>query len=101
MGVPGVRAPTIRDQEDQFQRAVRAAIKDLDSPGLRKVVVPNINLVAGLTVIPHQLGKIPVGWQVIDINAQATVWRDSTVALSNDTIALRSSAVAVATIQFW
>lgn len=101
MGLPVVRPPVIRDHDDRYQREARAAIKALDTPGLRKVTVPGVGLIAGLTLVPHQLGKIPVGWQIIDIDAQATVWRDSTVAASNDTIALRSSAPAVATIQFW
>lgn len=101
MGIPTVRPPPIRDREDQYQRDARAAIKALDSPGLRKIVIKGVTLTTTTKNVPHQLGRIPVGWQVIDINALATVCRDPAVATTNDTIPLKASATVTVDIQFW
>lgn len=101
MGVPGVRLPPVRDYEDRYQRDARAAIKQLDSPGLRKITVPGIVLTTATSLVPHQLGKIPVGWLVIDKTAPGDVSRDPAVPQSADTIALRASATTTVTLQFW
>jgi hypothetical protein len=101
MGIPTVRLPSVRDPDDRYQREARSAIKSLDSPGIRKVTVANVTLGVATVNVPHQLSKIPVGWLVIDKNAQADVWRDTTVNQTNDTIPLKASATVVVTLQFW
>ena len=99
MGTPVVHPPRLRNPEDQFQREVKTAIKILDAPGARKVTLTDISLGVVATLVAHQLGKRPVGWLIIDKNAQADVWRagDST----RDTIPLIASAPVVVSIQVW
>lgn len=47
-------------------------------------------------VIRHMLNRVPVGWIIVDIEAQGTVWR---VAWDKDTITLTSSGSVP--IKFW
>ena len=102
MPLPVVRPPKIRDYDDRYQREARQAIKDLDVAGSRRLTVKAVVLTTGVVnLVPHQLGRKPVGWLVIDKNAQADVWRDATVATSQDKIPLRSSANVTVDLQFW
>jgi hypothetical protein len=101
MPTPVVRPPKIQDYEDTYQRQARKAIKDLDSPGLRKVTVGPIALGVTTVLVPHQLGRQPVGWQIIDKNAQADVWRDPSGSITSDFIPLKASATVTVTLQLW
>lgn len=101
MPLQTIRPPKVRDHEDLYQREARQAIKQLDIPGARKATVKTITLGATTVLVPHQLGKLPVGWLVIDKNAQADIWRDPTILVTNDTIPLKASATVVVDIQFW
>ncbi len=101
MPLPTIRPPKIRDYDDQYQREARSAIRDLDAPGTRRIVVKGQALVAGVTLVRHGLGKIPVGWAVIDKTANADVWRDTTVATTNDVIPLRATGAVTVDLQFW
>ena|SRR5690349_21617659 len=102
MGIPTVRLPKIRDHEDQYQRDARNAIRDLDAPGARKVTIRGVVLTSGVVNrVAHQLGRIPLNWLVVDKNAQADVWRDTTFTATNDLFGLRSSATVTVDIQFW
>ena len=98
MGIPVIRPPTIRDENDTYQREARRAIKQLDTAGLRKSTITAL-VTTSNTTVPHQLGRVPVGWQVIDLDANAVVWR--VAASTNDHIFLRASANANVTLQLW
>jgi|ERR1700759_2067623 len=100
MGIPVVKPP-LADPGSQTQRDTRTAIKALDAAGVRKITVHSIALGTTTVAVAHQLGKKPVGWQIIDKNAQADVWRDSTQTTTNDTIPLKASATVTVDIQFW
>ena len=101
MGIPTVRPPVVSDYSDTNQRQTRTAIKALDQPGTRKVTVKGVAL-SGTTVrVPHQLGRIPTGWQVTDKTAQADIWRDATVPMSSDSIPLKASAAVTVDLVFW
>ena len=101
MSLPVVRPPVITDFEDQNQRQARTAIKALSQPGVQRVVVKSVALSSSSTNVPHQLGRIPVGWQVTDKNAQADIWRDPTVASTSNFIALKASAAVTVDLIFW
>lgn len=102
MGIPVVRPPKIRDHEDQYQRDARNAIRDLDVPGARKIMVRGVVLASGVTNrVAHGLGRIPTNWLVVDKNAQADVWRDTSFTATNDLIGFRASAAVTVDIQFW
>jgi hypothetical protein len=101
MGVPTVRPPIARDPNSIFERETREAIKALDQVGVRKVTVLNVLLTTATTLVPHQLGKKPIGWIIINKNAQADVWCDTTQTTTADRIPLRASATVTVDIQFW
>lgn len=101
MPIPTIRPPKIRDYEDQYQREAREAIKRLDQPGTRRLTVGPQALSGTTTLVRHGLGKIPIGWIIIDKNAQADVWRDPAIASTNDIIALKASGAVTVTLQVW
>lgn len=101
MSIPVLRTPRIIDPGDMSQRQVRTAVKQLDQPGTRRVTVANVQLGATTTKVPHQLGKVPVGWLVTDKNAQADIWRDTSISSTGDYIPLKASATVTVTLQFW
>lgn len=101
MSIPQIRPPIVRDTDDLFQRDSRTAIKTLDTAGLRRSTVKAVSLGTTTVKVPHQLGKLPIGWVVIDKTAQGDVWRDTTIATTQDYIALKASASVIVDLQFW
>lgn len=101
MPLPTLRTPRIIDPGDQSQRQIRTAVKQLDQPGTRRVTVTNVKLTNVTIKVPHQLGKVPVGWLVTDKNAHADVWRDPTVPTTGDYIPLQATVDVTVTLQFW
>lgn len=101
-GKAPVRLPGITDTEDKFQRAVREAVRRLDDQTLRRTYVRGVALNSITTIkVPHQLGRIPLGWQISDISVNATVWRDPAIPMTNDIIPLKASATATVDLVFW
>ena len=98
--LPRVKAPTIRDHDDRYQRDARTAIKALDQPGVQRSTVV-VTLGATTVQVAHRLGKAPIAWQLVDKNAQADVWRDPTFSVTTDTIPLKASGTVTVTVQFW
>ena len=96
-----IRPPVIRDYFDPTQRETRTAIQGLTTGEIRKTTVRNVVLGTSTVMVPHQFGKIPTNWLIVDKNAQADVWRDATVAATNDFFPLRASATVTVAIQFW
>lgn len=99
--LPVLRPPIIRDHDDLYQRDTRTAIKHLDILGAQKSQVKGVVLGATTVLVPHQLGKLPIAWQVTDLNASAVVFRDPTIATTADTIPLKASATVTVDLQFW
>ena len=51
----------------------------VDQPGLDTALIEDQALLAASTVlVEHTLGRAYRGWRVVDKNANATVWRDTT-----------------------
>ena len=70
----------------------------LANPSNNSSIVSNIVLVANVPkTINHYLGQQMTGWKVIDINANANVWR--TQPMNNTTITLQASANCVINIE--
>jgi hypothetical protein len=99
MAIAPIKLPTIRDPDDQFQRDARKAVRTLDAPGTRKVTLSKVVLGVTTVKVPHQLGRIPTGWLIIDRNANAVVWRDTSA--TNDYLPLKASATVTVDIQVW
>ena len=64
----------------------------LNSPSMLK----NISISTGSNVINHKLGRTPVGWLVIDVNAPITLYRSN--ELNDLTLTLTSSGAATVTL---
>ncbi len=63
----------------------------LKLPILAGIQIDSIPLVASTPkVINHLLQRLPQGWFLVDLNANATVWRSA--AWTNTTLTLESSA---------
>lgn len=61
------------------------------------LLIVNQVLVTGTNVINHKLGRLQVGWNIVDQNASAAIYR--TKPFNNLTLTLTSSAPA--TINLW
>lgn len=97
-----VRPPTIRDPNDQFQREVNRAVKQSNAVQQDARTYVRGQLVnTTSTPVKHGLGRIPVGFVVTDLTAQATIWRDSSVKATADTIFLKGSSAVVVDLMFW
>lgn len=62
----------------------------LKNPLNQGVMIPNVSLINGVTVINHRLGRKQVGYIITDINAAAIIYRSQ--ALNDLTLTLTSNA---------
>lgn len=70
----------------------------VSNPILQGNMLKNIVLTANIPkAINHLLQRMPLGWMMIDINADAVIWR--TQPLNENTITLEANADA--TISIW
>lgn len=60
------------------------------------ILISNINLINGVTVVNHKLGRKMQGWMIADINSAATVYRSQ--PLNDKTLTLTSNASAIANV---
>lgn len=68
----------------------------LSNPITQGILLKNISLKNGSNVINHLLGQSPQGWQIIDIDASANIYRS---APFNDlTLTLTSSAACLVSL---
>lgn len=73
--------------------SLTAQVATLEAKPINKLkIIENVSLVIGANTITHDLGSVPVGWMILDINAAATIYRSA--ALTATTITLTSNAVA-------
>lgn len=69
------------------------AVNNLNSLPLNQMTVINgVVLAVGANTIQHRLGRVPVGWVILDINAAATVYRSAAFNIQN--LVLTSNAIA-------
>ena len=69
----------------------------LNQPQNNGILLKNISLIAGQTIINHRLGKKQQGWIITDINAAATIYRSQ--PLNDKTLTLTSSAPCTVNLQ--
>lgn len=85
---------------DLWQTRVKSQIDPLLSNKIiQGDLVQDASLSPGSNTITHNLGKIPVGWIVVDINASANVWRSAD--FDKDTLTLTSSAAGPIIVSLW
>lgn len=62
----------------------------LDDPMSKGLILLGVSLASGATTINHLLGRKLQGWQIVDINGAATVYRSQ--PKNDKTLTLTSSA---------
>lgn len=76
-----VRLPALRPTgdpgQDTFQREVREALRGVTAApfGPESVVLPGVVLGTSVTRVKHPLGRPWRRWALVDISADARVWR--------------------------
>lgn len=66
---------------EELQRNVKLALEEFDQrrrPQMKSELLTEMSLTTGTNLVPHRLGRRVVGWQVVDIDAVATIYRDDT-----------------------
>lgn len=87
------RWKSILDPVIEITYSNQESVNELTALPLNQMVVlDNIVLAIGNNVITHGLGRVPVGWIVMDINAASTIYRSS--AFNINTLTLNASAIA-------
>lgn len=64
---------------------------------IQGALLTNVNLINGVTIINHYLGKQMSGWLIVDQNASANVFRSA--PLNSQTLTLTSNAAT--TVSLW
>lgn len=67
------------------------------NPSLNSIILFDVSLGVGVTVVNHLLGRTPNGWRVVDIDAAATVYRSA--PFTDLTLTLTSSAAAKVSLE--
>jgi hypothetical protein len=81
-----------------LQSAIEAAFRSLDRvPLLDGRLIENIELTTTERKIPHNLGRKPKGYLIVDTNAAATVHRSS----ESDDRYLPLTSSATVTVKIW
>lgn len=73
--------------QSSWARALEPLLKDPTNNGL---ILKNVVLINGVTVVNHRLGRMLQGWNLVDINGAASVYRSQ--PKNNLTLTLTSSA---------
>lgn len=69
----------------------------LANPATNPGLLPNIQLIAGVNVIPHKLGQVMQGWKPYDIQGPAVIYRSA--PFNNLTLTLTSSAAVTISLE--
>lgn len=87
------RWKSILDPVIEITYSNQESVNELTALPLNQMVVlDNVVLAIGNNVITHGLGRVPVGWIVMDINAASTIYRSA--AFNINTLTLNASAIA-------
>lgn len=94
-------APTIRNQEDQFEREVRRIALNFNSqPIVQGTLLTGIALTTATSNVSHTLGRPYKGWIVVDRSAAQHVYRDTTVT-DRPELFLPLRAGGTVTVSLW
>lgn len=67
------------------------------NPSLNSIILFNVSLGVGVTVVNHLLGRLPKGWRVVDVDAATTIYRSAPFTHLN--LTLTSSAAAKVSLE--
>lgn len=94
------RIKTIDAETERIQDNIAEFTKQLVSPFLSANIIKDVVISTTFTDVAHGLGRIYQGWQIVDIQGDARVWRD-TASIQDKTkfITLRSSATVTVSLR--
>lgn len=69
----------------------------LSNPTNDSLLLKNVSLGVGETVVNHLLGRPLQGWSIVDINGSANIYRSA--PLNDKTLTLTSSAAVIVTLE--
>lgn len=90
---------TTEDKDLQMLQSSWASVLNpvLKNPSLDNVLLKNISLSSGVTIIDHKLGRTPQGWRIVDVDGAATIYRSA--PLNNLTLTLTSDAAVTISLE--
>lgn len=59
-------------------------------------IIQNVVLINGATTIPHKIGRLQLGWFILDQNAAANIYRSAPLNASN--LTLTSDAIVTVSL---
>jgi len=92
----GEAATDLKRLQDATVRALDPVVR---VPTLDGVLLGPIALTTTLAPVNHGLGRAFLGWQVVRINASATVWEDFAATQQTASISMRASVAC--SIYLW
>jgi hypothetical protein len=97
----GKFAPIIRDTTDQFQREAAEIFKGMGKREiLQGILLTSLSIGTSTTKVSHGLGRVPLGFIVVDKTANSDIYRDGTVTTERD-LFLHLKATTATTISLW
>ena len=79
----------------QWAAALNPVLSNLIVNGL---LLSNVAIASGTTVINHMLARNMLGWMITDIQGAATIYRPNTTPFNDKTLTLVSNAAVTANI---
>lgn len=89
----------------KIQENIKSFTSQLNKAVLSGLVIENVSIGTATTMVPHGLARDYQGWQLLDVQGDARVWRDATVDASlpqngKDKFLPLKASVAV-TVKLW
>lgn len=69
----------------------------LSNPSLQSILLKDVSLINGVTVVNHRLGRNLQGWRIADINGAAQIYRSA--PKNALTLTLTSNAAVTVTLE--
>lgn len=89
------------DRDFQMMQNAWASLLNplLRNPSLQAVLVKDQDLINGVTVINHRLGRMPQGWRIVDIDGAAQIYRSA--EMTDLTLTLTSDAAVTVSLEIF
>jgi hypothetical protein len=101
MALKAFKKVDFKDKDiSKFQSNVQEFLGQFNTVLNNGLILENLSVGTTTVDIPHLLGRSYQGWHLLDIDADARVWRDSTSS-ANSSKFLPLKASASATIKIW
>lgn len=101
MALRALKTTDFKDKDIvKFQENVAEFLNQLNATILNGLILSDIIVGTTDTDIPHMLGRTYSGWQLIDLQGDARVWRE-TASVSDKSKFLTLKASSQVTVSLW